>query len=339
MKTIAFLCEFGGKHGWGHLIRCSALAQAASKFEWKSILAANGPKEAMPKEVFESFDEHSFIQDFDSLPKAALKSDVLFVDFMYWPDEGYERMRKVFNPESKENLLLVATDDMQKRSLASVDVVINSEVGLREAQYKSRIQLLGEKYCYLRSGFSSVEPHRSRLNLDKPISVFIMIGGTDPWNLSVPVLRELESLDMYSFSPVLLSGEQLSNLVEVKACLERFTNARWLNSLSSSEMARCIASCDVAIVACGSSVFELAALNVPFVGLSIVDNQTATAKKISEHWKLPILHIEERKSGQSLGIAQALESLLKNKTQYSNPYSKVDTGGCIRIMKTLGGLL
>ncbi|MCH6255878.1 hypothetical protein MLD52_04920 [Puniceicoccaceae bacterium K14] len=330
---IAFLCEFGGAHGWGHLIRCTAMAQAASSLGWRTILVADGPCERMPQEAEEAFDSFEFVGSFDSLPESVLNSDVLFADFMYRENEFYHSIQRSFIGKGELGKVFVATDDMQKRRMDAVDIVVNPEIGLNETAYEpKKYQLLGEKYCYLRRGFSKTKKRLIELDLDKPVPIFVMIGGTDPWNLSAPVLRELAASSRYSFSPTLLSGEKTDQLGNLKECFALFPHFRWVTSISSNEMAELMSSCALGVTACGSSVFEMAALNIPFVGLSIVDNQTATARKIETNWKLPILHLEDRKEGQPIGVVSAVESLLEDSSRFSLPYSSVDTSGCNRIM-------
>ena len=42
VMKMAFLCSFGGTKGWGHLSRCTALAQEAQSRGWTTILVADG---------------------------------------------------------------------------------------------------------------------------------------------------------------------------------------------------------------------------------------------------------------------------------------------------------
>lgn len=325
-KTIALLCVFGGSKGWGHLSRCVALAQEASRRGWVARLIADGDPSTIPDEAKNAFARIVGPCDWiSSLPREALEADILYVDEMYQSDKSIRRIRNQFNPEEASSPLLVATDDMQRRNMGAVDIVVNSEIGLKSASYRPRMRsLLGERYCHLRRPFSLARSFKRRE--DGLITLFVMIGGTDPFGLTE---KALNSLDRKRFAPIVVSGESDDQLTKL---LGEFESSEWHRRISGEEVADCVARSHYGVIACGSSVYELAALSLPFVGLSIIDNQTALARKVGTHWRMPIINCEDDKNIGS----EARNALGRLMDTYPignvRNYSKVDGLGCKRIL-------
>ena len=105
-RTIVFHCRFGGPLGWGHVIRSSALAEAAQDFGWKTILYSSSDFELLGSETLLAFDEHISVQE-QSMESVLRGAEAVFVDEMYWKDEDFE---EVAHLARASDCLLVATD-------------------------------------------------------------------------------------------------------------------------------------------------------------------------------------------------------------------------------------
>ncbi len=338
MTRIAFECRFGGLDGWGHLSRCSSLAQAAKKRGWETILLSESDLSLAPAEMRESFSEYirEDVARLTTLPAQFADVDFLVVDEMYWSDEEIARFVELFRSfSSLKRSIVVGIDDMQRRSMEAVDVVVNTELGLKSGVYpKACVRLLGERYCMLRDGFSNPADIDWRPNEDLT-PVFIMIGGTDSFGFSSRVLHHLAKLRDFSFLPVLITGEESKTNQDIKKGLALFSEYEWHSNLESPEIAGLISMSRYAIIGCGTSTFELAAMNTPFLGLSVVDNQSSMADRINELWGLPILHLEN--GGRFFSrFSTAMEQLQEIYEKSGNlPYSRIDTRGCSRILDTI----
>jgi hypothetical protein len=75
-------------------------------------------------------------------------------------------------------------------------------------------------------------------------------------------------------------------------------------------------------------------MELPFVGLSVVDNQTATGRKVESHWGMPVLFLEGE-SSNSLDLKASLTQLW---ARQRNAYSEVDTAGACRVADALEGV-
>ncbi len=314
-RRIVFKCSFGGADGWGHVVRCSALANAFQSRGWETVLWTDGEFTSLPSDVASSFTGAS--------EEGEIKAPVLFVDEMYTEQsafDGYVAAWKLRNPGS----VIAGVDDMQRRSMAGFDLVVNSEIGLVEASYASSSALLGERFALLRSGFQKPAVLENYGDFDGLVPILVMIGGTDAFGYLPRVLQSLAQIDGQRFAPVVVGDISSESL-------RPFAASRVLQRIGASEMAAWMAFCRLGIIGCGSSLYEAAAMELPFVGLSIVDNQVATARKVEAHWGMPILHLETGGT-RELELSSSLLTLLEQKKV---AYSKVDTLGASRVCDAL----
>ena len=337
MKTrkIVFECRFGKKEGWGHLVRCSALAQAAQLRGWRTCLLSGSKLNIAPAEVQEAFDicVERDGSSLDVCPEELKDANALVIDEMYWSDDDIGRLVNVFKDASKSgNLMSVGMDDMQRRSMRAVNIVVNTELGLKKAFYdKDCIQLLGEKYCMLRKGFANPADidWRPGKNI---IPILVMLGGTDAFGLSQQVLQELLSIEKIRFAPVLISGNATEPDSDLERLLSSFSDYKWLCKLDSSQIAGWMKACQCAIIGCGSSTFEMAVSSLPFVGLSMVDNQIEMARAIEKHWKMPVIHL----TNGDTAFSRFRESILDLVTSFEDirrrSFAELDSRGSNRIL-------
>lgn len=320
--TIVFKCQFGGENGWGHVVRSSALANEFLRNGWKTVLCSEGPIASLPDEV-----ARAFIEVVSTLPE---QGAILFVDEMYTSQCELEKLAcewKERNPGS----VVAGVDDMQERSMSGFDVVLNPELGLTNAVYLSKHMLLGERYALLRSGFALAAPTSSEFTVcEDRKRVLVMMGGTDAYGLLDTTLNALAASEG-AFFPVVVAGEQALD----SPALKRFGASRVLRNLSSSELASCFREVQFGIIGCGSSAYELAAMNLPFVGISLVDNQEAMARRIEENWNMPIVHCE----GRQPTVQEIRDAIQLLRGRGSTRYSQVDTKGAARVHEFLVDLL
>lgn len=274
--------------------------------------------ESLPAEVAAAYSNFS--------RSGAISGDLLFIDEMYTEQLALEACALAWrrrNPKA----LVAGIDDMQRRSMQGFDLALNAEIGLAKARYESRQMLLGERFALLRVGFRTP----AELEIDESfrgcIPVLLMVGGTDAFGYLPRVLDSLARVESVSLAPVVVGdgGADLSQ------ALQRFSASKVLNRIGAAELAAWMRFCRAGVIGCGSSLYEAAAAELPFIGLSIVDNQTATARKVEGHWGMPILHLE----GQPDGPLELSRPLLELLVRPRSKYSDVDTKGAARVCERL----
>jgi len=340
MRSIALQCRYGGKDGWGHLMRCSAIAEEARERGWIALLWTESSGHAIPEGLRHVFSKVLRTEDLEphSMPFVVQQADVLLIDDMYQQDDYFEEMAKGYR---RKGHLLVAMDDLQRRPLGSVDLVINSQLGLKGAGYRARVSLLGERYAALRPGFRRPTLPRDGVRAGSTERrVFIMVGGTDPLGLSATILRRLlryQQAGKQSWQPVVVTGDLAASvLAALREVLGGFSGGIWRRGLSAEEVAGWMASCAVGVVGCGSTVYEAAAMRLPFVGISFVDNQRLVARQVAETWGMPVLDCEMGVEPLER-LPEHLESLMAMEGRRWDP--GVDTNGGRRVLEVVERML
>jgi spore coat polysaccharide biosynthesis predicted glycosyltransferase SpsG len=334
--TIATVCRFGGKHGWGHLTRSSALMKRSREMGWQTELWTSNHSAELLVDQRSAFDAIEQVEqyDFDAFAAKGLTADAVFVDEMYLPDAFYESARAFVDtlPDAK----LVAMDDMGERTMAAVDLVVNTELGLREARYEAIESALGESYCLIRKGFEN--PTKGFWSEESDlIPVLVMIGGTDPYDYAFDVLDALRIVDDRSFAPMVVCGDD-RNTDKLRTVLSSFSEYRLDIGLDDFEMARLVATCSFGVIGCGSSLFEFGALKVPFVGLCVADNQESSAKRIEEMWSLPIVRSKQEAITMT-ELAVAIRSIVVMlETGEAVEFGEIDLLGTQRVMRRIESL-
>ncbi|MDQ8201542.1 hypothetical protein [Pelagicoccus sp. SDUM812003] len=326
-REIAFKCLYGGRQGWGHIVRCSALAAAFRESGWKTTLWSENADEPLPDFAAKEFDEVT-----KTMPREA---EVLLVDEMYTKDSEFDWLRQDWESVSSSARLFIGIDDMQQRSMGSFDLAINCELGLESAVYRSKHALLGERFALLRKGIGEPEPVNDWELPRGSIPVLVMIGGTDAYRYTDRALNSLFDWRGDEVVPIVVYGASSENRIRVMNTIGRFRRSRFLERIDASQLAGWMAFCSFAVVACGSTLYELAAANLPFLGISLVDNQTAFARKVADIWEQPVV-FREGMHHLPLNISYELDLLLERGRV---PYSNVDTEGADRVRRKIEELL
>ena len=305
-RSMLTICRFGGEFGWGHLTRCSVLNAEAKERGWTTQLVTSSAFSGIPKDLQQPFDsvhQVSEIGNIDSYGKLIF-ADAVLVDDMYLSQAYFDTLSRLM--DSRGGAPIIALDDLRQRPLRSVALAVNSELGLRDADYQAGKNLLGEKFALIRKDFRSARPYPFPLSeFRRPI--FVMIGGTDPKGVVLAVLAALKEVPQIEFSPIVVSGDG-SRRNEIVEKLKSFSEYKFLEGVNGETVANWVATAQVAIVGCGTTVYELAALGKRFLGLVVANNQRTIASRIESLWGLPTL--EQTEDGAlELGIAAELRRL------------------------------
>lgn len=175
-------------------------------------------------------------------------------------------------------------DDIFSLKRYSVDFLINYNIYGEDLDYKSRCLpdteiLLGTKYVPLRKEFKNIDKKMR----EKVKAVFVSTGGTDNYNIAGNLLceifekknSELSKLDFHVVSGAM--NKNLSYLLEME---KKYKNIYIHQNVSN--MSEIMMKCDIAVSACGSTMYELCACGLPIVTYSFADNQLSGIIKFEE---------------------------------------------------------
>lgn len=245
---------------------------------------------------------HTPASDETSYPVSAvafssLNKPILLVD-SYFVTESYFL-------SLKDHVTLVYLDDLRSFDYP-VDLVINYDILTPETQQeyehsytRAGKRLLGGAYAPLRPQFQSAGRALPSESDGKICHVLIASGGSDPYHTTLHLTEYLlaECPSGYCFD--LLSG---SMNPDRQALCELADRQNLCTSVSSSakaskvilhhgvsDMVSLMQSCDLALSAAGTTLYELCAVGVPTASFIIADNQIASANAFARNDAIPCL--------------------------------------------------
>src|SRR5471030_2452428 len=179
------------------------------------------------------------------------KADLIITD-SYDVDEEY------FNKLKSHFMLSGYVDDVNKYKM-NVDFLINQNINAMDMDYRTNVNhdtklFLGTKYCMLRDEFR--ENYNKKQTKEKVKDLFLTLGGMDERNNTLKILKQILNFNI-NIHVVIGSAfkenlvDKLYNLSNINSNIKVYENAN---------MSVLMKKCDIAISACGSTLYELCAM-------------------------------------------------------------------------------
>ncbi len=264
---IVIRADGGKKIGLGHIMRTLVLAKQLKSFSEVCYVCSG---EENFKEGVQYIKQQGYAVVMISKDKCELKdiqADCLITDSYDVDEQYFSEMAKIFSVTGY-------IDDLN-RHYFDVDFILNQNPYATELRYKTAHNtklFLGLSYVLLRDEFRAIK-HRS---ISAKISdIMITMGGADPYGYTTRIIRQIST----QFPTVRLHvviGAFFEHIAEIEAMKDEHVII-----YKSPKMSELMQKCDLAISACGGTVYELAACGVPTIGIPIVDNQKMTAHKMN----------------------------------------------------------
>lgn len=350
MRNAKYIVRADGNAGIGagHLMRCLTITEALAlllggRNAILFLCADASSAQLVQKKGFEACVLQTDYQDMESeLPlwetlfaeeavKGSSAWDVgrhILVD-SYYVTERYLRELRLYG---KVFLL----DDLQEKSFP-VDAVVNYNAFADKKVYEKLYgfpgtQLyIGSSFVPLRSQFQQVQYTLS----EKVENVLITTGGGDQDNIAGRVLNRIYREDMCFH---LVVGSLSPNYQELKGLEERQRGIVIHHDVQN--MAELMRTCDAAVTAGGSTVYELAAVGVPFICFSYAKNQEALVNYIGNRkiaGAAGAFHKNEEQTLHRLKeMFEALCSSFSLREQWSRSEREmIDCKGALRLAEAL----
>jgi len=175
-------------------------------------------------------------------------------------------------------------DDIFSLKRYPVDILINYNIYGEDLDYKSRCLpdteiLLGTKYVPLRKEFKNID----KKIREKVKAVFVSTGGTDNYNIAGNLLCEIfekKDSELSKLNFHVISGAMNKNLPYLLEMEKKYKNIIVYQNVSN--ISEIMLKCDIAVSACGSTMYELCACGLPIVTYSFADNQIPGIRKFAE---------------------------------------------------------
>lgn len=289
MKSVFFRCDANSTIGMGHVMRCLSIADAFADKGYAPVflLADNSAEELIRSRGFSTEvlntdyqqmdDELSRISDL--LKVAGGKASIiLFVDSYFTTFKYLQALKQL--------AYVVYIDDVLEYPYP-VDVLVNYNIFAEESAYRklykdSKVSLpkllLGTRYVPLRKQFSNLP---RRIAAPKVKDVMISTGGADSEHIALQLAQYLLENnilnEVYFHFLVGAMNQDLRRLEEIAAQKNTIILEK-----NVTDMASLMQSCDLAVAASGSTLYELCACGVPIISYIFADNQRESAIKFAE---------------------------------------------------------
>lgn len=261
-KTILIRCDGYKEIGLGHVVRCLALAKQLRDLGHKVIFATQNKNPGFEKIQEENFEIIPIDKsDFSYQPwieqlLSQIKIDIFIGDVR----DGLPR--EVIEYMKQKQILTVAIDEPSDYAKACDICFYPPHADIDTSVYQGRVYQ-GFEYVILREEF--YKPF-TKIKNEIP-NVLVMMGGTDAYNLTLPILKMLETNQQtFTISVVIQSSH--TDKEAIKAFINK--SHRKIQIFSDiSDMSTFLRSVDFGIITFGMSAYEFVMKHIPSVHICL----------------------------------------------------------------------
>jgi len=177
----------------------------------------------------------------------------------------------------------VVIDDIAHLERYYADIVLNQNINSHNLHYRcepyTRL-LLGTKYVLLRREFWPWRKYKKEVP-EVAKKVLVTMGGSDPDNVTLKVIRALAQIDIPGLEAVVVVGpaNQHKEILRYAAKTSPLPIRLVENAANMPEL---MAWADIAVSAGGSTVWELLFLGVPIIMVMLAENQKGIIDGLSK---------------------------------------------------------
>lgn len=283
METLIIRADAGPAIGHGHVMRCLALAQAWQERGGRCVFVTSRPAPAIEARLTS---EGFAVLKLEAAPgsredASELAGSAAQFDAHWAVIDGYQ-----FGPEYQQTLKnaglkLLVIDDYGQIGAYAADIILDQNAGARETLYAHRESttelLLGTRYAMLRREFRM---HRGGKR-DVPEvarNILVLLGGSDPANLTVPLLQALSDLPG-DHKVTLVAGAGNANIPQARDLAGRSAGKCCLE-VEPHNLPDLMSWADVAISSASSTCWELCLFGLPSIVIEVAENQLQLAREL-----------------------------------------------------------
>ena len=280
-KKIIIRCDFGTEIGYGHVVRCVAVADELKETGCEVVFATIGRQEQtafLNKYGYDAFVSNSHTltsaQERDWLCdiKAKFAFDVLLCDVRT------ELQATDLRDIKDQGIAIVLIDDASSRRLVADLCFFPPVPQVAKLDWRNFTGELkcGPEWVIFRDQFSDEKyADKSRKREGEELTILISMGGSDPLNLSSTILAALEKIDE-SFNVDIIIGPgfqyQKELAFQIKNATKHVTLWKEIDNI-----AEIMLQADLAIASFGMTAYELALFGVPSVLFSLTEDHEQSA--------------------------------------------------------------
>lgn len=276
------------QQGIGHVMRCLALAQVClDEGGQVTYLTSLSTRPVSDRLQMEGVQVHYLA---DSIVPGSQEDAVYTVELSKvfkaaWVIlDGYHFGETYQSWIKKNGLQLLAIDDYGHAQHYWADYIVNPNVHASETLYAHKESytklLLGCTYSLIRNEFYGYRNWLREIPT-KGKKIFVTLGGADPNNVTLNVLKGLENIKDQEVEIIVVIGGSNPNYEQLLDFTQK-TDLNIVLKCNVSNMAELIAWADIAVTAGGSTCWDIAFLGLPNLIIVLADNQLEVAEKLDD---------------------------------------------------------
>lgn len=261
MQHVLIRCDASKKIGLGHVTRCLALAKDFRNHGHRVVFAMNNFDFGVKNVQSEGFEVHikdENISYFDWIINLVTAHHIkIFIG-----DVRDNLPLKIILALKQKKVLTVAIDEPSDYAKACDLCFYPPHATIDTSRYSGRV-FQGFEYVILREEFYRPFTKTST----QPPRILIMMGGTDVYNVTLPLLKHIVSLKLLVSISIILPKEhpQYALIQGINHDVTLYSNIQ--------DMPQFLSTIDCALIMFGTSAYELVAMEVPSLHICFNDEQ------------------------------------------------------------------
>lgn len=326
------------KIGTGHIMRCLSIADAYKK-QGGEVAFICADKTMLPLIADRGYSIYSLGSEWNRLESelneltAMIASEnikELLID-SYFVTEKYLK-------ELKELTTVIYIDDLDAFNYPC-DMLINYNCYANDLNYPKKYPntklILGCEYVPLREEFKRTSYRSTKKEVQ---SILITMGGTDPHNIAYLLAEMLKIKEATEhFELKIIAGRLNPHIGKLNKLAVKYEGICICSDVKN--MSELMMTCDIAISAGGSTLYELCACGVPTVVFSFADNQQRAVRTFGEGY---MINAGDVRDDEILCIKAILEGVTRLSSDYKlrcdmskKIRALVDGNGADRVAKAI----
>ena len=345
-KIIFIRVDSSTKIGYGHLIRCLALADTLKKSFKINFICTNLNGNLISqicKKKFEVFRFNTKSQRINVkkdaektisiIKKHRNKKSLLILDSYILSQEWENRVK----PYVKR---LIVIDDLMDRK-HSCDLIIDQNLHTQmnslyiNSVPKNCVKLLGPDYAILRNQFIAQRKYARIRSL--PIkNILVSFGGTDNENHTLHALTSLKKLNSDVNVNVVTGTANIGKKIIKNFCKKNF-NYNYFEQVEN--MAKLMQIADLCIGSSGTTTWERCCVGLPAIAIVASNDQKDIASAVSKN--KCIINLGKIKKSDNVNYVRLMKNLKNSELQNMsrNCMKLVDGKGAARISKYIFSMM
>ena len=340
MKVL-FRADASRDIGIGHVMRCFALAQALRQRKHHIIFLMLDSTPVLEERLIqENIDVKYLAANAGSskdIKTVITLSNQLNVDWVVV--DGYQFNTNYQRSLKQTGLKVLFFDDYGHGSHYYADLILNqnlnADIGIYARRERYTKLLLGCSYSLLRQEFLEWENWQRKIP-SIARKVLVTLGGADPDNVTLKVLKALQLIQVHELQVLVVIGSNNPHYERLQKIAQQMTNSIRLIR-NANNMPELMAWADVAIAAGGSTNWELAFMGLPTIVLVIANNQQEIVKELERKGVVVNLgwHTNQTVKSISKTICSLLDTSHQRQSMSQTARKLIDGKGGQRVIKKM----